>query len=62
MNKPNQIKLELVKDNSGITATNEESSQVDLFDETDQGRQEFILFMLDEFINKEVEDGKEYKK
>lgn len=61
MEKPKQIKLELVKDEHGIAATNQDEGYVELFDEDDQGRQEFVLFMLDEFINKEVKDGKEIK-
>lgn len=50
-----KIKLELVKDNSGITASNETEGTIDYFDETEEARKEFVMFMLDEFINKEVE-------
>lgn len=51
---PNKIKLELVKDENGITAANETEGTIDHFDETEEARKEFVLFMLDEFINKEV--------
>jgi hypothetical protein len=55
-----EIKLELVKDESGIVATNEEMGQIVFFDEDEEGRRNFVLYMLDEFINKEI-NGKEYK-
>lgn len=61
MDKPKQIKLELVKDEHGIAATNQQEGYVELFDEDDEGRTNFVLFMLDEFINKEIEDGKKIK-
>jgi hypothetical protein len=50
----NEIKLYLVKDEHGIVATNEEDGRVDVFDETDDSRKDFVLFMLDEFINKGI--------
>lgn len=59
-NKPTQIKLELVKDEHGITAANEEAGSIDIFDESNEGRKDFVLFMLDEFINKEIADVNEY--
>lgn len=55
------IELTLIKDDSGITASNEHAGTVDFFDESEESRQEFIRFMLDEFINKEVDEGARYK-
>lgn len=55
-----EIKLELVKDNSGITATNETVNTVDYFDESEEARKEFIKYLV-EFMNTEVDDGAKYK-
>ena len=55
-----EIKLELVKDNTGITATNETANTVDYFDESEQARKEFVAFLVD-FMNTEVDDGAKYK-
>lgn len=57
-----KIELQLIKDNTGITAANEAEGKIDHFDESEQARLKFIEFMLEEFINKEVEDGVKYKK
>ena len=55
-----EIKLTLIKNEAGITAANEDEGTIDLFDDSEQNRQDFIRFMLDEFINKEVTGGKKY--
>jgi hypothetical protein len=55
-----EIKLTLIKNEAGITASNEDAGTIDLFDDSDEQRQEFIRYMLDGFINAEVDDGKKY--
>lgn len=55
-----EIKLTLIKNEAGITAANEDEGTIDLFDDSEQNRQDFIRYMLDEFINKEVSGGKKY--
>lgn len=49
-----KIKLELVKDQYGITASNEDAGVIEYFDESEEARKDFIMYMLQEFINKEV--------
>lgn len=61
MKKQTEVKLTLVKTAAGITAANETKGTVDYFDETEEARQQFVLFMVDNFINKEVDGGKKYK-
>lgn len=51
----NQIKLELIKNEAGITASNQTTGIIDFFDETEEARKEFLLYFLQEFINKEIE-------
>jgi hypothetical protein len=50
----NKIKLELVKDENGIMASNETEGTIEFFDETEEARKEFVMYFLEEFINKEV--------
>lgn len=49
-----EVKLTLVKTEDGISATNESNSTIDYFDESEESRKEFVKYLLDEFINKEV--------
>jgi hypothetical protein len=49
-----EVTLRLVKDDSGITAANETEGTIDFFDKTEEARKDFILYFLEEFINKEV--------
>jgi hypothetical protein len=50
----NTIKIQLTKDESGITASNEEQGTIEFFDKTPEARKEFIYYMLENFINQEV--------
>lgn len=52
MNK--KIKLELVKDEAGITAANETQGTIEFFDESEEARKDFIMYFLEEFMNKEI--------
>lgn len=61
MEKPNKVQLTLIKNATGITAANEYEFRIDHFDNSEEARMDFMKFMLDEFINKEVKDGPEYK-
>lgn len=61
MKKPKQVKLTLIKQDVGIIAENELDGRVDLFDNSEEARMNFMKYMLDEFINKEVLEGPEYK-
>lgn len=56
-----KIELTLIKTKDGVTAANEAEGTIDFFDEEEQGRREFIEYMLQQFINKEIEDGRKYK-
>ncbi len=49
-----KIELKLVKDEYGIVVSNEDIGVIEFFDETEQARKEFLMFVLEEFINKEV--------
>jgi len=60
MTKPNKVELVLVKTDKGITASNEAEGTIDYFDETEEARQQFVLFMVDNFINKEIAKGTKY--
>jgi len=60
MNKPKTVELKLTKTTAGITASNEVDGTIDYFDETPEARQQFVQFMVDQFINKEVANGKKY--
>jgi len=56
------IKLELVKDKSGITVTENHGNTgvLHFFDETEEARKSFVKFMV-EFMNTEVKDGAKYQ-
>lgn len=56
-----EIKLILIKNEAGITVVNEAALTVDFFDESDQNRQAFIKYMVEEFINYEIFGGKKYR-
>ena len=56
-----KIELSLIKTAEGITATNKEESTIDMFDDDDEGRKSFVEYMIENFINKEVENGRKYK-
>lgn len=49
-----KIELKLIKNEGGITAANEQESVIEFFDNSEEARKDFIMFMLEEFINKEV--------
>lgn len=54
-----KIELKLVKTGDSISVINEEESSFDAFQDDETGRKAFVMHMLDEFINKEVEGGRE---
>lgn len=56
-----EVKLTLIKTPEGISATNETESKVSFFEDDEESRKAFVLFMVDEFINKEVDGGKKYR-
>ena len=56
-----KIELSLIKTAEGITATNKEESTIDMFDDDDEGRKSFVEYMVENFINKEVDNGRKYK-
>jgi len=56
-----QINIELIKDASGITAVNHDFGTVDYFDDSTESRKEFVQYLVDQFINVEVEGGYKYK-
>lgn len=55
-----EIKLTLTKTEAGITAANESTGTIDIFDESENNRHSFVKYILDEFLNKEVDNGKKY--
>ena len=59
MNK--SIKLTLVKDPDQLTVLDENNLRVVITDDSDQGRKEVIHYLVEEFFNKEVEDGRKYQ-
>ena len=56
-----KLELKLIKTENGITATDFEGGKIHYFDETDEARQQFVKFIVDEFINREVDNGRKYK-
>lgn len=56
-----KLELKLIKTKTGVTAANEDKGIIDHFEDDDHGRKEFVKFMLEEFINKEIEDGRKYQ-
>lgn len=55
-----KIELKLIKTSNGITAANDEESRIDMFEDTDDGRKEFVKYIVDTFLNKEVDGGRKY--
>lgn len=56
------IRLELVKDSSGITVTETQGNSgiMHVFDESEDARKAFVALLV-EFMNTEVENGAKYK-
>lgn len=50
-----RIELTLIKSNSGIIVANEDEGKIDYFDQTEEARKDFVKYMIEEFINREVE-------
>jgi hypothetical protein len=60
MSKPKEVVLKLVKTANGVSLSNESEMTIDIFDDTNHGRQELIKALIDQLLNAEVQGGREY--
>ena len=61
MSKPKEVVLKLVKTANGVSLSNETEMTLDVFDDTDHGRQELIKTLVDQLLNAEVKGGRKYR-
>lgn len=56
-----ELKIELVKTSGGYQISNADAQSIDVFEDTDEGRKEFVRFLVNNVLNLEVEGGRKYE-
>lgn len=61
MSKLNEIRLGLIKTTNSFSVVNHDEATMEMFEDDDVGRKAFVQYMIDNFLNKEVDNGRKYR-
>lgn len=56
-----EIRLQLIKTSSGYSIADKTNNTISFFEDDDIGRKAMVNFLIEELLNKEVENGRKYR-